>query len=191
MTEQKTRNVKKTKALILDAAAVLLSEEGFSALKVNNLALRAGLGKPLIYRYFGGLDGVLRALVEDRAAKAAQKFKKSPLPEGLPVPAEVYRFLMFGRMLAFDDCLRTLFRGLLTGDCRGREAEALLDLMPTADPGDKRDRAASAFLLGGIGFLVLLKDHTPAFAGASLESPKDMARFEEVFIELAATYFQD
>ena len=188
MVEKRPRSTDKTKALILEAAASLLIDGGASALKINDLAARAGIGKPLIYRYFGGLDGVFGALVEDRTAKAVARIKKNPVPVSLPVPKDIYQFLMFGRMLAFDECLRTLFRGLLTGDARGREAEALLALVPI--PGEGRDAAASAFLLAGIGFLVLLRDNIPAFAGAGLETPKDMARFEEVFVELAGVYFK-
>ena len=188
MIEKRPRNAEKTKALILEAAAGLLIEGGTSALKINGPAARAGIGKLLIYRYFGGLEGVFSALVIDRTTKAADKFKESPVPVGLRVSKDIYQFLMSGRMLAFDECLRTLFRGLLTGDCRGREAEALLALVPI--PGEGRDAAASAFLLGGIGFLVLLRDHIPAFAGAGLETAKDMARFEEVFVELAGVYFK-
>jgi AcrR family transcriptional regulator len=51
-----------TEQRIVDAAIGILSDDGFVALGINPLADRAGVDKQLIYRYFGGLDGVVAAL---------------------------------------------------------------------------------------------------------------------------------
>ena len=40
----------------------MLAEAGFAGLGVNGLARRSGSDKQLIYRYFGGIEGVLEAL---------------------------------------------------------------------------------------------------------------------------------
>jgi AcrR family transcriptional regulator len=53
-----------TEQRLLDAVGALLAEAGFSALGVNALARRAGVNKSLIYRYYGGMDGLLRAYAE-------------------------------------------------------------------------------------------------------------------------------
>lgn len=45
---------------LLDAVGQVLRDEGVPGLGVNALARRAGLDKVLIYRYFGGLDGLVR-----------------------------------------------------------------------------------------------------------------------------------
>ena len=57
-----TRDRSATRAAILDSAATILSTLGASALRINALADAAKCDKVLIYRYFGGLDGVLEAL---------------------------------------------------------------------------------------------------------------------------------
>lgn len=43
------------------AVGQLLAEQPFSALNVEALARRAGYNKALVYRYFGGLEGVVAA----------------------------------------------------------------------------------------------------------------------------------
>ena len=55
-----------TRATILQSAAELTAAHGVRALGVNVLAEAAGCDKVLIYRYFGGLDGVLEALGAER-----------------------------------------------------------------------------------------------------------------------------
>jgi AcrR family transcriptional regulator len=55
-----------TRAAILESAASLIAAHGVAKLGVNALADAAGCDKVLIYRYFGGLDGVLSALAEER-----------------------------------------------------------------------------------------------------------------------------
>ena len=62
-------NREETTERILTAALDLLADEGFAALGVNSLARRSGADKQLIYRYFGGIDGVLAALGQHVAGR--------------------------------------------------------------------------------------------------------------------------
>lgn len=62
-----TRDRFATRAAILDSAASIITSTGLASLGVNALADAAGCDKVLIYRYFGGLDGVLTALGAERA----------------------------------------------------------------------------------------------------------------------------
>jgi AcrR family transcriptional regulator len=61
-----TRDRFATRAAILDSAATIIASHGFPALGVNSLAHAAKCDKVLVYRYFGGLDGVLAALGAER-----------------------------------------------------------------------------------------------------------------------------
>ena len=56
-----TRDKESTRLRLLDAVGALLAREGFGALGVNAVAREAGVDKVLIYRYFGGMDELLRA----------------------------------------------------------------------------------------------------------------------------------
>lgn len=53
-----------TEARLISAVEQLILEAGFGAVGVNALARRAGVDKVLIYRYFGGLPGLLAAYGE-------------------------------------------------------------------------------------------------------------------------------
>lgn len=55
-----------TRAAIIESAASLVAAGGIPHLGVNSLADAANCDKVLIYRYFGGLDGVLAALGAER-----------------------------------------------------------------------------------------------------------------------------
>lgn len=50
-----------TKAALIDAFEALVAEDGISAVGVNAVAKRAGVSKPLIYKYFGSFDGLVTA----------------------------------------------------------------------------------------------------------------------------------
>jgi AcrR family transcriptional regulator len=55
-----------TRAVILESAAAIVAARGVAGIGVNSLAEAARCDKVLIYRYFGGLDGVLSALGAER-----------------------------------------------------------------------------------------------------------------------------
>lgn len=52
---------------ILDAARELLSEEGFSDLRLEHVAARAGVGKATIYRRWGSKEALAQALLSELA----------------------------------------------------------------------------------------------------------------------------
>jgi AcrR family transcriptional regulator len=77
------RNRLLTEARLLDAARALVAESGFAKLGVNSAAARAGYDKVLIYRYFGGYDGLLERLAqsEDFFPHPAEVLPRE-MPEG-------------------------------------------------------------------------------------------------------------
>lgn len=50
-----------TKAALIHAFEQIVAKDGISAVGVNAVAKEAGVGKPLIYKYFGGFDGLVTA----------------------------------------------------------------------------------------------------------------------------------
>jgi len=63
--EKPIRSRASTERRILEAAKSLLAEHGFQAFGINAVARRAGCDKQLIYRYYGGLDGLVEAIGAD------------------------------------------------------------------------------------------------------------------------------
>jgi AcrR family transcriptional regulator len=58
------RDREATKRRLIESTIEILRGEGFNQVGVNAVAERAGVGKTLIYRYFGGLPGLLRAVAD-------------------------------------------------------------------------------------------------------------------------------
>ena len=87
-----TRSRIQTKQKILDAVETILLEQGYPAVGINAIARQAGCDKVLIYRYFGGFDGLLLAFaettqlwweVDDVMSETAQEIANLPLPDCL------------------------------------------------------------------------------------------------------------
>lgn len=62
----------------MDAVERIAVRDGFEACGVNAIAQEAGVDKVLIYRYFGGVDGLLSTVIAERAAWP----KTAPLGDG-------------------------------------------------------------------------------------------------------------
>lgn len=65
MSETRERDRAATKARLLRTVEALIAEDGFGLIGINAIARRAGADKVLIYRYFGGLAGLLSAYAEE------------------------------------------------------------------------------------------------------------------------------
>ena len=59
------RNRDATCQLLISAVGELLAEKGFAALGVNAVARQAAVDKVLIYRYFGGLPGLIQSFGQE------------------------------------------------------------------------------------------------------------------------------
>jgi AcrR family transcriptional regulator len=73
---------------VLDVASELVAERGFQSVSIQAVAQRAGVTRPIIYGHFGGLDGLLEAVVAremSRARKQVAETTLSDLSTGDPV----------------------------------------------------------------------------------------------------------
>lgn len=97
-----TRNKDETRQRILDAALALAGTEGFAALGINAVARAAGADKQLIYRYFGGLEGLLAALGADVAQRMAAALAPAldPKPKTYAALAEALALALYDQMRA-------------------------------------------------------------------------------------------
>jgi AcrR family transcriptional regulator len=75
------RRNRRARELSLTAAATrLFASRGFEATTTREIAIAAGCSEGLIHRYFGGKDGLLLAIVRDRASQEAQDFGHTAWP---------------------------------------------------------------------------------------------------------------
>ena len=82
------RNREATRRLLIVAVGDVLRDKGFTGLGVNAVARQAGVDKVLIYRYFGGLPGLIKAFgqkgdfwpsIEELAGGDIDSFRRLPL----------------------------------------------------------------------------------------------------------------
>jgi AcrR family transcriptional regulator len=60
------RNKEETMQLLIAAVGEILKEKGYAGLGLNKIALRAGVTKELIYRYFDGLNNLLKTYINGK-----------------------------------------------------------------------------------------------------------------------------
>jgi len=84
---------------ILEAAEILLREEGFAGATTNRIAERAGVNVALLYRYYAGKEAIVGALIE-RAAEATQATVRQVLADNALAPLPVAIRALLGALVA-------------------------------------------------------------------------------------------
>jgi len=187
------RDVEKTKEKILDGLGALLAEEGFGALGVNAVARRAGVDKVLIYRYFGGMQKLLRTYaiggdfwpsISQQAGAALSELAgmslrdlsvrllKGHMRELLKRPRtqEIMRWELLKRNELSDELARAR-------EQQGLEIMQLLGSLDDVPPGV--DLAAVAALVhAGLSYLVLRAHTADDYIGVGLNTTKGRRRIE-------------
>jgi AcrR family transcriptional regulator len=187
------RNRDDTRAAILAAAQSLLADEGFSGFGINALARRSGFDKQLIYRYFGGLDGLVDALGEALASWVATRLEPVLAPESGRDPGPGYGDLLEAVIHAYLDALRadSLMQKLVAWELSDpsphvrrpadQRALALADLVArlrgTRQPAPDIDTPAlNAILIAAAQHLVLAGGTSGRFSGLTLADDGDWGR---------------
>jgi AcrR family transcriptional regulator len=185
-TVQRLRDRPATQAALVAAARDLLAAEGFQALGVNAVARAAGSDKQLIYRYFGGLDGLVDAI----GTQIAETWRARLAPLA---GATTYADFAEAMMLGFLDALRAdpLMQKIMIWEiadasplvqrltlARGKVmmrwvAESRGTLTP---PAGVDAPAVNAALLAAIQHLVLAGAAAGQFSGLPLKSDGDWER---------------
>jgi AcrR family transcriptional regulator len=185
----RTRNRDETRAAILRAAQELLADEGFSSFGVNALARRSGFDKQLVYRYFGGLDGLIDALGEALAGWVATRM--DPVLARDPGPG--YGDLIEAVLLAYLDALRSdsLMQRLVAWELSDpspqvsrladQRAQGLGELVARLrgnrmPPPGVDAPAVNAVLIAAVQHLVLAGATTGRFTGMPLATEADWDR---------------
>ena len=183
------RNRDATRARILKAATELLGEDGFQNFGVNAVARRAGCDKQLIYRYYGGMDGLVDAIGGELASWIGEK---------MPVGGSSGFMLTYGdlvehMMLLFMQALRNdpLTRRIIAwevsdnspqvrrlSEARSKALGLWIEKVRGAMPPPKGIDyfALNAILLAAVQHVVLAGATAGRFAGLELSSEKDWDR---------------
>lgn len=85
--KKRPRDAQASKEAILTAALIEFSEKGYSGARVDEIARRAGVSKPLIYDYFGDKDAVYAAALREAYVRIRLEEGKLNLDELAPIEA--------------------------------------------------------------------------------------------------------
>jgi AcrR family transcriptional regulator len=183
------RNRDDTRAAILTAAQALIADEGFSGFGINALARRSGFDKQLIYRYFGGLDGLIDALGAALAGWVATRMDHVLAKE----PGPGYGDLIEAVLLAYLDALKgdSLMQRLVAWELSDpspqvsrladQRAQGLGELVARLrgnrmPPPGVDAPAVNAVLIAAVQHLVLAGATSGRFAGLPLATEADWDR---------------
>ncbi len=184
--EKRIKDRAATEKAIFAAAKSLLADEGFQGFGINAVARRAGCDKQLIYRYFGGLEGLVSAIGEDLASWVQERIPQDTGGMFLLT----YGDLMERLMLSYLDALRAdpLVCKIIAwevseqtqqvkqlAEARSKALAKWIDRMRgSLQPPKGVDASVmNAMLFAAIQHLVIAGCTNGQFSGVSLKSDKD------------------
>ena len=164
---------------LIEAATAVFAEHGYDAATTRAVAERAGCSEGLIHRYFGGKRGLLRAVMESKAAQVLEGLR-SALPDRDSVEEDIQQVILWplGVLWAHRDFMRvSLSQAMIdpelgrsvAGSIHNQRVSFVLErLQRHRDAGRiRRDVdleavaqaiAGSGFMLGAMGRVVLGMD---------------------------------
>jgi AcrR family transcriptional regulator len=191
-----------TEAAIVVAAQQLLSEHGFQTFGVNAVAKAAGCDKQLIYRYFGGLEGLADAIGAELAGWVNDNVPLPP-PHGSYVDAirhlvTHYADALSGsplmvRILAWELAENNALIARLTkarSDALGRWIRVALSETPPPPAGVDAP-AINALLIAAVQQMVISRSVSGRLAGMDLNDPEGGTRFMAAMIQVVERMYSE
>lgn len=187
---------------ILDAVGRVLTRDGVPGLGVNAIAKEAGVGKPLIYRYFGGLSELMSEFGHDANFWFGQEDVQEEaerMTGGNPPKDYASRIrlvvLCYARILRRRPVLQEILVSELISQNKSvkplaqarREAAqaAIAAFVGDAEPPKGVDtEAIMAILVGAFQYLILRSRVFDDYIGVPIKSDEEWLRFEDAMSAL-------
>jgi len=200
--KRRTRNRAATEQLLLEACGKLLLRDGPDGIGVNNVVAEAGVGKDLIYRYFDGLPGLVKAwianddnwpTVQELTHVENGQFDSLSMPEQVQAIARNYLHALrqrpaIVRVLVSEIMHPTDITAILenAGDRIGRELYESLRLSGKDISDDVVD--VSLLFTIVINYLSMRAVTSPQAFGMDLSDEKSWERIEKILGRLVSRY---
>ncbi len=201
------RNRERTQEALLEALEAQIREEGILRSGINSVAARAGVSKELIYRYFGGMDGLILEMMSRQDYWTRSRGIPRGSDEGELPPAQEVRKMLRDQLdlLLANPIVQEVRRWeLIEPDetrqklAKRREAVAqdfiariaARDAESGGDGADAVDiPATTGLILAGLLYLVLRSKTEDQFLGVSLRDPEGWERFRGAIDHLIDSAF--
>lgn len=195
--------LKETEKRLLDAVSHIIENDGFTKIGVNRIASQAGCDKVLIYRYFGGLDGLLVewAKRHDYYSFAYSEFidsiKQSEKWDIRQIVKDVlFRQLhylkenvLMQQLLVWELSGHSSFKGIL--EERERIGYKLQEeLNKSLDIGNDNDMSV-AIIISAINYIVLFTRQYHKLNGIDFSKPEAWNRMETMISKYADFIFDN
>ena len=191
------RNREKTRQRLIAAVASLLGRKGFKGLGVNAVAREAGVDKVLIYRYFGGLPGLIAAFgregdfwpsVAELAGGDLEGFSRLTFEEKLSALGRNFLAAMQKRPLTQEIMAWEMVeRNDLTIELEVIRENIILRFMEMYFPEMDTDidiAAITALMGAGISYLVTRSRNIHQYSGIDLKSAAGWQRLEKAMDDI-------
>lgn len=200
MTERgqtRHRDRDETARTILRAALDVLAEGGHAEFGVNAIARRAGCDKQLIYRYYGGLDGLADAIGAHLADELTARLEPVSATAAPRTYAELMRVLvirlfellradpLMQRIIAWEVAAPSPLLERMVAE-RGKRLAIWMHGMRGAlrEPTGRDAPALNAVLIASTQHLILSGAAHGVFAGMPLKDEADWARVRAALVTL-------
>ena len=191
------RNKEITKSKLVKAVGKVMAEVGFRNLGVNLVAREAGVDKKLIYRYYGGLQGLVEAYgqtvefwpsAEELLGPDKDSIRHLPSHELLGLFFKRYLKAILGRpntleILAWEALERNGLTSALE-EVRIRTALEFFELMEQDPPEEVDLTALVLFMAGAVNFLAVRSRIHSHLGGVDLQSEQGWERIEKTIDQL-------
>jgi len=184
------RNKEQTIAKLIEAVGKLLAEKGYTGIGVNKISAASGVSKPMIYEYFGNLNGLLKVYIR-RKDYWLPFFENLELPDNpsnedlkvlfITILQEQFRYfsqekemqkIVLWQISEYNPLMRAI------SEAREADGVRLLDMAEGHFKGsDISLKAVIALLVGGIYYNVLHNAAgTGSVSGVDISNEKEYER---------------
>ncbi|ADB42353.1 MULTISPECIES: TetR/AcrR family transcriptional regulator [Spirosoma] len=187
--EKIRRNRADTTQRIVNALEDVLAEQGLEGARINQIAEKAGISKVLIYRYFGGLDGLMEYYV--RMGRMFPHFTPAMLDQIRPIHQDDLAKVWYRQAIQMFRYMRTskaarevLKANVVENDptadviskAQDDELQRLVNQLSFIEGPDSQ--AISAVMLGALSYLTIQAQNNHTMVGIDLRSEQGWQRIE-------------
>jgi AcrR family transcriptional regulator len=189
-----------TENLLLDALETVLQRDGLRQISVNAVVSEAGVAKPLLYRYFGDLPGLIRAWSERRGFWAALGGESGPasrherdaagfrrgIAEELLASAEYLRSHPVTLEFLAEELTAASDLSAAFSEAREKQRRPFLRTM-LGDPRylQRENHRVIVIVYAALAYLAMRSRRAPNFMGLRLDTPEGWRTVLEMARELA------
>jgi len=176
------------------------SRDGIQGLGVNAVLKEAGVGKSLLYRYFGDFVGLARAWAQGETflpsppalVGGVEPDRRRPQVAVAIAYAQALRARPKTRELLIVELLRTSPVTTALDDMRARFGREMRSFVTAAGAPDGEDAfALSFFVTAAMTYLALRADAVPDYYGLRLDRDADWTRIEQMLERLTTRVLGD